>query len=101
MVLLALALFAERVGQSPLIIQIPAHMLPITDAAICLKYVLIEGQQKAVETAGGLVMQTESVFWHPSFYFLLLNCVLWTFVGITCFRIMENHSRNKGTLGAY
>ena len=107
-----------------------AHALPITDAAICLKYVLVSGQQKVlldeagekiiekivpvieneeplINEAGQPVMQTiyetvhSSVFVHQSFFFLLISCVIWTFVGITCFRFLENWSRSKGTLGAY
>ena len=42
-----------------------------------------------------------SVFNHPSFYWLLLNSIAWTIIGIFCFRVLENYSRTKGTLGAY
>lgn len=65
-----------------------AHALPITDAAVTLKLVVVEGAGTAV-------------FAHPSFYLLILNCLLWGAIGIACFRYMENWSRDKGTLGAY
>ena len=79
-----------------------AHLLPITDAAICLKYVLIQNQMREVTNgAGDLVLQHLSVFQHTSFYFLLLNCVIWTVIGLVCFRLMEDWARDKGTLGAY
>ena len=65
------------------------HALPITDATICIKYVLLDGQ------ADG------SVFMHPSFYFLILNGAVWTAAGMLCFKTMENWSRLKGTLGTY
>lgn len=70
------------------IIRGVAHVVPITDAAICLKMVIIDN-------AGA------HIYVEPSFFFLLLNCVLWTFIGIVCFKFMENWSRDKGTLGAY
>ena len=72
----------------PAIIMGAAHVIPITDASICLKLVLIEGLGAGV-------------FTHPSFFFLLVNVVLWTTLGIACFKYMENWSRDKGTLGAY
>lgn len=71
-----------------LLLQAFLHLLPITDAAICLKLLLLEGRGYGV-------------FAHPSFYFLIGNCVLWTAIGFTAFRYMENWSRDKGTLGAY
>jgi hypothetical protein len=64
------------------------HALPIADAAICLKLVLIEG-------AGW------SIFGHSSLYFMIVNAAAWTFLGLLCFRYFENWSRDKGTLGAY
>lgn len=79
-----------------------AHLLPITDAAICLKYVLIRNQMMEIENAAGeLVVEHLSVFQHTSFYFLILNCVIWTTIGLICFRFMEDWARDKGTLGAY
>jgi len=78
----------NNIDSWPLVAQILAHALPITDASICLKLVLIDGI--GVE-----------VFQHSSFYFLLVSCVVWTLVGITLFRMMENWSRDKGTLGTY
>jgi hypothetical protein len=87
-----------------------AHLLPITDAAICLKYVLIRNQKVPVldatgeamlDASGDVLLQHLSVFQHSSFYFLLLNCVIWTVIGLVCFRIMEDWARDKGTLGAY
>ncbi len=65
-----------------------AHMLPVTDAAYCLKLVFLDGLGMGVLT-------------HSSFYFLLLNCVVWTVAGVTLFRLMEDFSRDKGTLGTY
>lgn len=65
-----------------------AHVTPVIDASICLKLVLI--QNVGVE-----------IFWHPSFAFLVVNCVIWGLVGIACFKAMETWSRDKGTLGAY
>ena len=91
-------LATERVEQLPILLRIAAHAVPVTDAAICLKYVLIQGQT-VVNDAGEQVFR--SVFAHPSFYYLLVNCIFWTIVGIACFRLMENWSRSKGTLGAY
>lgn len=99
MALFALAIFAtDRINAWPIFLQILPHVLPITDAAICIKYVLIQGQT-AVNSAGETVYR--SVFFHPSFYFLLVSCVTWTVLGIACFKVMENWSRSKGTLGAY
>jgi ABC-type polysaccharide/polyol phosphate export permease len=91
-------LASERVEQLPILLRIGAHAVPVTDAAICIKYVLIQGQM-AVNDAGEEVFR--SVFTHPSFYYLLVNCVFWTIVGVACFRLMEDWSRSKGTLGAY
>jgi hypothetical protein len=95
MALFALAMFArEEMFQQDPVTAFILHALPITDAAVCLKYVLIKNQ--------GLVDgQYMSVFQHPSFYFLMLSCVLWNMIGIFCFKYMENWSRAKGTLGAY
>ncbi|MBP8131660.1 MAG: ABC transporter permease [Candidatus Hydrogenedentes bacterium] len=92
LVLFGLALFAdERLLHGNWLMTAFLHVLPVTDAAICLKYVFIEG-------GGRSVFLPEAPY---CFYFLLLNCVFWTSVGIACFKIMENHSRHKGTLGAY
>lgn len=74
--------------QYPAVIMGVAHIIPITDASICLKLVLIEGLGVGI-------------FAQPSFFFLLVNVVLWTTLGILCFKYMENWSRDKGTLGAY
>jgi hypothetical protein len=93
--LFALAIFAKReMLEQGWIVAGFMHILPITDAAICLKYVLIEGQGI---TSG----EFQSVFTLPSFYWLLASCLAWNIIGVTCFRAMENHSRTKGTLGAY
>jgi len=70
-----------------------AHALPITDAVICLNHVIIRGQE--------LDGRHVSVFAHPSFYFLIINALFWTSLGILCFRTMESYSRRKGTLGVY
>lgn len=94
MAMFALAIAAEKIAAAPsALVRGLAHALPITDAAICIKYVLVEGQ-----TMDGAFT---SVFVHNSFYFLIANCAFWTVVGITCFRLMEDWSRSKGTLGAY
>jgi hypothetical protein len=93
-VLIRLSLIALAVGASdnmaqwPPVMQWVAHILPITDAALCLKLVVIQGAGTAV-------------FSHPSFYFLLASCLIWTFLGIACFRFFEDWSRDKGTLGSY
>lgn len=70
------------------------HVLPITDASVAFKYVLIKGQMNADN-------QFVSVFAHPSFYFLLVSCVVWTALGVVLFKAMENYSRSKGTLGSF
>ncbi len=70
------------------------HALPITDAAISLKYVLIRGQ---INIDGVY----QSIFLHPSFYWLIVNAVLWNIIGLCTFKAMENYSRAKGTLGTY
>lgn len=75
-------------------LQWVAHIVPSTDAAICLKYVLVEGQ---INSHGVF----ESFHRHPSFFILIVNASIWTFVGIALFQAMENWSRDKGTLGAY
>lgn len=99
MALFGLAILAtDKINQWYTLGQLVAHALPITDAAICLKYVLIQGQQYQNSTGQ---MVAESVFAHPSFFFLVLNSVMWTFIGISCFKVLENYSRTKGTLGAY
>lgn len=115
-VVIRLALFGlaivatEKIAHWPALARWLAHILPITDAAICLKFVLVHGQMQPVldqagkavmDAAGKPAMEFVSLFAHPSFYFLLVSCALWTIIGITCFRSMENWSRNKGTLGAY
>jgi hypothetical protein len=69
-------------------LQFLIHLLPITDATISLKLVLIDG-------AGW------SILGNSHFFFLLVSCLIWTFLGVFCFRYMENWSRDKGTLGAY
>jgi ABC-type polysaccharide/polyol phosphate export permease len=92
LVLMALALFAsQEMLLNNWAMALFLHLLPVTDAAICLKYVLIEGHGMA------------ELFTHPanSFWWLLINCAMWTGIGIACFKVMENWSRDKGTLGAY
>lgn len=93
MSLFALAIFAkEEVFEQGGIFAAFLHLLPITDAAVCLKALLIQGHG---------VIDTEVIFYHPCFKFLILNCIIWTLLGITCFKVMENWSRSKGTLGSY
>jgi len=99
MVLFGIAIYArEEILEQGAIIAAFMHALPITDAAICLKYVLIRNQGLA-EGAGysGL----PPVFYHSSFFYLLISCVIWTTLGIGLFKAMENWSRARGTLGAY
>ncbi|HOE65872.1 MAG TPA: hypothetical protein PLO62_05050 [Candidatus Hydrogenedentes bacterium] len=79
---------SKSMSEWPLLIRIVAHIMPMTDATVCLKLVLLDG----------VGMQ---VFSYPSFFFLLINCAVWTSIGIACFKFMENWSRNKGTLGTY
>ena len=94
--LLGLAVWAtDRVETGYAILDLLVHVLPVTDAAICLKHVLIRGQILA-ETG-----QFASVFELSSFYYLVINSVVWTAIGITVFKWMENWSRDKGTLGSY
>ncbi len=64
------------------------HAMPITDAAICLKKVLIQDVGFAI-------------FVHPCFYWLIASCIFWTTLGMGLFRYFEDWSRSKGTLGAY
>lgn len=88
LVLVGVAIKAQPgMSEYPLINAI-AHMVPITDAAICLKLVVVHGE-------GFAVLHT------PYFAFLIVNCVLWTSIGVSLFKFMENWSRSKGTLGAY
>lgn len=89
MALFGLAVSAtERVAEWPVLLRVIAHALPVTDAAICLKLVLVDGRGSAV-------------FQVPEFRLLVVNCVFWTTVGLGCFRFLENWSRDRGTLGAY
>ena len=70
------------------IVQWIAHIVPVTDAAICLKLVLLRGIGNAV-------------FTHTSFYCLIANVAIWTPIGLACFKSMENWARSRGTLGAF
>lgn len=143
--LLGMALFAsEKIYDWPSPAREIAHILPVTDAALSLKYVLVDGQQRPVLDENGDVLmealkdpetgesvwvdmldengdpildasteepiqeiemapvtEYQSVFSRDFFYYLIANAVLWTFLGITCFRVMETWSRDKGTLGTY
>lgn len=90
MALLALAVGAsENIHNWLPVVRWIAHILPVTDAAICLKYVLIEGQSSG------------PFYQHPSFFILVINSLAWTSIGIILFKTMENWSRDKGTLGVY
>lgn len=94
MALFALAIAAsDKITEWSLPVRIFAHAMPITDASICLKYVIIKGQM--------LNNEPYSVYGLPSFWILIGSCVFWTFAGLWVFRFMENWSRDKGTLGAY
>lgn len=91
---LAVMINEETLYGSNLLFKTVMHILPITDASVVFKYILIKGQ---LNSAGEFV----SVFQHPSFYFLLVSCVIWTTIGMVLFKAMENYSRAKGTLGSY
>jgi len=107
--LLGIAVMADEVRTFPKVLQVFSHALPITDAALCLIHLVIRGQMQPVYDAKGeplmeggkVVANYVPILLHPSFLLLLANCAVWTFLGIACFRFMENWSRNKGTLGAY
>lgn len=71
-----------------IVLQAMAHTIPVTDAAICLKLVLLKGIGN-------------DVFTHPSFFYLILNVAVWTPIGLAIFKAMENWARSKGTLGAF
>lgn len=97
MVLFGLAVMVNEdtlYGDTNFVFKAVMHFLPVTDAAVALKYVLIKGQMNAEG-------QFVSVFAHPSFYFMMVSCVLWGVIGIAFFRAMENYSRSKGTLGSF
>ena len=101
--LFALAVFArEEMLDNPWPVSFVLHLLPITDATICLKHVLIKGQMNTIALENGESMtEFQSVFMHSSFYWLIFSCILWTFIGLVVFRFMEDYSRSKGTLGSY
>ena len=101
--LFALAVFArEEILKQAWPVAFMLHLLPITDATICLKYVLIKNQMVTTIGADGTAVETfHSVFLYPSFYWLIFSCILWTVIGLTVFRFMEDYSRSKGTLGSY
>jgi len=88
MIGLALLTTTQDIYEWPLVVRIFVHLLPITDAALCLKLSILDD-------AGYAVLQ------HPSFAFLLVSCVVWNFIGVTLFHYMEDWSRDKGTLGTY
>jgi hypothetical protein len=95
--LLGLAVWAsDTIDTGYLALDWLVHALPITDAAICLKHVLINNQMIDGEKVSVFSLQD-----FPSFPLLLINCVAWTIIGISVFKAMENWSRDKGTLGAY
>lgn len=96
--LFALAIFAkEELLHQGWAMATLVHILPIADASILLKWVLVSNQGIEGDNFDNYV----SVFQHPSMFFLVLSCVVWTTVGICCFKFMENWSRAKGTLGTY
>lgn len=96
MVLFGLAVMVseDMIYKSNVFFQALMHAMPIADASVVFKYVLIKGQ---VNAAGEFV----SVFLHPSFFFLMVSCGIWMTLGITLFKAMENYSRSKGTLGSF
>jgi len=93
--LFALAVFArEEMLHQGWALAAVTHALPVTDAAICLKYVLIQDQ-------GRLTGDFMPVYALPSFFWLIVSCVAWTAIGVVVFEFMERWSRSRGTLGAY
>lgn len=96
LVLFGLAIFAraELYERGGWLLAGLLHLLPITDAAVCLKYVLIHGQT----LPNG---EFASVFTQTWFFWLVGSCVLWNAIGFVLFRKMENYARHKGTLGNY
>ena len=104
MALLALAVtVSDTIDTGYKILDWLAHAAPITDAAICFKHVLVRNSMVEIPGAEGAepILEYVSLFAFGPFYFLVLNSIFWTIVGITVFRIMENYSRDKGTLGTY
>jgi len=131
--MIGIATFATtgNINEWPTAPRLLVHALPITDAAICLKYTLVEGQQQIVLDAEGepiVIDQTPvidsegepvltpagepavksiyakeflSVVRTENFFWLIINCTVWMVIGIALFRRMEDWSRDKGTLGAY
>jgi ABC-2 type transport system permease protein len=92
MVLMGLALIVgPEIVNWPLTVQVLAHLLPVTDATICLKLVIIKDVGVAVLEPPYLQFVV----------LLLVNSVIWTGLGIILFKLMERWSRSKGTLGAY
>ena len=96
--LFALAIFAkEDLLERGWAMAALVHAMPVTDAAILLKWALISNQGIVGDNYDNYV----SVFQHPSMFFLVLSCTVWTLTGITVFKAMETWSRSKGTLGNY
>lgn len=96
--LFALAIFAkEELLHQGWAMAALVHVLPVADAAILIKWVLVSNQGIEGDNYDNYV----SVFQHPSMFFLVLSCIFWTAAGIGCFKFMENWSRAKGTLGTY
>jgi len=79
---------SDALYNQPIFVQALAHSIPVTDAAICLKLVLLDGIGN-------------DVFTHDSFFFLIVNVAVWTPIGLAIFKAMENWARSKGTLGAF
>ena len=79
---------SDGLYEQHLVLQWIGHLVPVTDAAICLKLVVLRDYGS-------------HIFTHPSFYFLIGNVTLWTPIGFICFKAMENWARSKGTLGAF
>lgn len=79
---------SDALYDKSVVLQWMAHIVPVTDAAICLKLVLLRGVGNGV-------------FTHTSFYCLIANVAIWTPIGLACFKFMENWARSKGTLGAF
>ncbi len=102
LVIFALPILAtEKSEEWSALLKWAAHSFPVWDAAICLKYVLIEGQGMIIPDTPDVQGTFVSVFRHSSFSLMLVSCAFWLSAGIMLFKMMENHSRDKGTLGTH
>ena len=93
MVLFGLAIFArEEILQQAWFVLL-LQCAPITDATICLKYMLVKNQMMMVTARTVTSEVFRSVFLYPSLW-LIFGCV-WTVIRLTVFRFMEDYSRSR------